>query len=474
MAIITEEQEQRDSQNDTRESTSISHLKTASPSSPKANPFTFWAYFTLTVSLITLLFVSLSSLSPQDPKTWFLSLPNELRLHYSKGRTVKVQTDPFFSPIEVFTIEEGRKASDRVLIVHGLGCSSYSFRKLITSLGLQKIRAVAVDLPGSGFSDKSVVEKELDGRYAGVLGRLSNVYDDIKEKGLFWAFDHIIETGHMPYGAELEIKPSYREVVKPLKLGPEEVGRVLGQVIDSMALSPVHLVLHDSALAMAANWVSENSDSIRSLTLIDSSPTKMALPLWVIDTPVIRDFVLGFSILYKKFLNLYCSRSMGSSVAEAHRVLLKGRDGRQAIVEMGKKLNHSFDLAEWRYSKGIKDMPIQVIWSGNCSEEWSEEGRRVANLLPQATFELHSGCRWPQEDVAEELAEKISQFMSSLPKNTELPVEEPVPEHIQKMLDEAKGHDHHHHHHHGDGEHHVHAHTADFMDAYGLGHGWAT
>ena len=53
--------------------------------------------------------------------------------------------------------------------------------------------------------------------------------------------------------------------------------------------------------------------------------------------------------------------------------------------------------------------------------------------------------------------------------------EEPIPEHIQKMLDEAKNSDHHHHHGHGGHEHHddhAHVHGAGYMDAYGLGQGW--
>lgn len=66
--------------------------------------------------------------------------------------------------------------------------------------------------------------------------------------------------------------------------------------------------------------------------------------------------------------------------------------------------------------------------------------------------------------------------MSSLPKSVRQVEEEPVPEHIQKMLDEAQGGDHHHHHHHHDhGAHgHAHDHSDGYMNAYGLGHGWAS
>lgn len=64
--------------------------------------------------------------------------------------------------------------------------------------------------------------------------------------------------------------------------------------------------------------------------------------------------------------------------------------------------------------------------------------------------------------------------MLSLPKAQRQAEEEPMPEHIQKMLNEAKGNVQHdpHHHHHGHDRQDDHAH-AGYADAYGLGHGWA-
>lgn len=44
--------------------------------------------------------------------------------------------------------------------------------------------------------------------------------------------------------------------------------------------------------------------------------------------------------------------------------------------------------------------------------------------------------------------------------------DEPLPEHIQKIFNEAQGGDHHHHHHHD------HTHMGGHMDPYGMGHGW--
>lgn len=183
-----------------------------------------------------------------------------------------------------------------------------------------------------------------------------------------------------------------REIV----LGPEEMGRVLRQVIDSMGLINVDLVLHDSALALGANWVLENSGTVRSVTILDGTPKVTALPLWVLDVPVVREVVLGFKFVFESVVARFCSRSVGGMDVEANRIFLKSRNGRKSVVGMGKSLNYSLDLAEWGSSDSVKGLPMQVIWSSIWSEEWSEEGRHVAKALPQAAFVTHSGGRWPQ------------------------------------------------------------------------------
>ncbi|XP_042517033.1 protein AUXIN RESPONSE 4-like [Macadamia integrifolia] len=482
MAVITEESEEKEERkpllkNPETETPFSKPVKVTNSPAATAHAFAFWTYFTLAVSVVTLVFVCLSSLTPQDDKAWFLSLPNDVRLHYSKGRTIKVQVTPNRPPIEVFAIEEGPRDAETVVLVHGFGCNSYSFRQVIRSLVSSGIHAVAFDFPGSGFSDKSALEE--DERWGGVLGRLYDVYSDIKEKGIFWGFDQLVETGQMPY-EENTIRVSTTKSIKPLSLKSEEMGRVIGQVIDTMGLAPVHLVLHDSAVGMGASWALENSGSVSSLTLLDSDSKSLALPLWVLEMPVLREFVLGFSFAYARFLRLCCSRSIEMTAAEAHRVLLKGRDGRRAVVGLGKGLNYSFSLEEWAGSEAVKGMPLQVLWSSRWSEAWSKEGSKVAETVPGAIFVSHSGGRWPQEDAADEIAQSILQFVFSLPKSIRQVKEEPLPDHIQKMFDEAKdgAHETHHHHHgHGGGGHHHGGHDhmhAGYMDAYGLGHGWGS
>lgn len=490
MAIITEEQEpdhqqQQQEQKQKQKQQPKQHSnktksKTQRPTTTQppqqTNPLSFWFYFTLSVSLITLFFLfTSSSLSSSSPQQWFLTLPTTLRQHYSNGRTIKVQIHPNQQPIHLFTFQLDPtipNPTETVLILHGQPLSSYSYRNLIQSLSTQGVRVIAIDLPGSGFSDKSV-EVSVEG-LDGIFGRFSYVYSEIQEKGFFWAFDQIVETGQIPY-EEVLARMSKRKVNKPIDLGPEEIGKVLGEVIATLGLAPVHLVLHDSALGFTANWVSENLNLVSSLTLVDTPvpPSNSgAFPIWVLDVPLIREVVLGFPYVFAKVVNFYCSKRIGGLDADAHRVLLKSGDGRKAVVAIGKNLNSSFDLAEWGGSDGLKDMPMQLIWSSDWSVEWSREGNRVAGALPWAKFVTHSGGRWAQEDVAVEIAEKISQFVLSLPKTVrKVEQEPPIPDHIQKMFDEAKSDDGHDHGHGHDRLGEAHIHEAGYMDAYGLGHG---
>lgn len=363
------------------------------PSNPIPNPFTFWFYFTISISLVTLILITISSFSTQqDPKTWFLTLPVNLRHHYSNGRTIKVQTTPHSDLIEVFTIQDGPlDSSQNVLFVHGFACSSFIFSKVVNFLGKKGVRTVALDLPGSGFSDKFEIvteEKVMTG-----FGRVLEMYNEIKEKGIFWGFDQLVEQGYVNYDyPENEIRVSKVTSSKPIELGPEEMGRVLSQVIDTMGLAPVDLVLHDSAFNLGANWVSKNLRVIRSVTFLDSTSNQPAFPVSVLKFPVVREIVTGFGFVFGKVIESCCQKPGGGLDAESHRLLLKGRDGTKSVVGMGNKMNTSFDIAEWGKLDGVKNLPLQVIWS----EESIEQGREIASMLPHATFITHSGGRWPQ------------------------------------------------------------------------------
>lgn len=343
---------------------------------------------------------------------------------------------------------------------------------MLKSLAIKGLHTVAVDLPGSGFSDKSItVVEETVG-----IRTIWDIYNDIREKGLFWGFDQLVEQGYVNYDDPRVNRVYTRESLNSIELNSEQMGRVLGQVIDSLKLAPVDLVLHDSALVLSANWILENPGLVRSLTLMDtSSNAESALPLWVLEVPVVREVALGLTSVFGNVIKSCCSKSINRLDMEANRILLKGRQGRKAIVGMGKRLNCSFDLVEWSLSEGVKDLPVQVIWSSSSSNKWIQEGKRVKTAFPLASFLYHLGGRWPQDDNADELAESIHGFLSSLPKPEQEESEEIlVDQRVEKIRDEGNGNDNHNHHVHDDHDHGHGLGHGGYIDAYGLGHGWGS
>lgn len=429
--------------------------KPSSSSGPVA-AFAFWFYFTVAVSLVTLLFVSLPRIERKDDLSWFFALPDGLRSHYSTGKLIKVNPSGGCEPMQVFAVEVGKKDAETVFLVHGLGCSSYSFRKVLRSLAADGFRVVAVDMPGSGFSDEMSLVS--DAKWGGTFGWIWSIFAEIKEKGIFWGFDQLIETG------EIQERPTRVSASEGSEYGSEEMGAILGQVIDSLALAPFHLVLHDSALIAGRNFVSANVGLVSSLTLIDASPKSAAFPSPLLRLPLLGHLLLGSKTLFAGLLRLCCARTFDGLNAEAYRLVLKRKNRRSAVLVAYRALNYSLDVGEWANSEELKGLPVQVLWSNTLSDQWINEGRRVAASIPRARFTFHSGGRWPQEDAAEEISGMIANFVSSLPKSVRQIEEDTVPDHIQKMFEEAKHQDHHH----GQDQHHGLGH----MGMYDLDHGW--
>ncbi|HEU4995083.1 MAG TPA: alpha/beta fold hydrolase [Gemmatimonadaceae bacterium] len=75
---------------------------------------------------------------------------------------VSVQYITLDDGLRVRVVESGPATDDAVLLVHGWGGSVYSFAEMIPALAAAGHRAIAMDLPGHGLSDKPVD----DGRYS--------------------------------------------------------------------------------------------------------------------------------------------------------------------------------------------------------------------------------------------------------------------------------------------------------------------
>ena len=56
--------------------------------------------------------------------------------------------------VESFVVEKGDPAGDVILMLHGVPSSSFLYRKVIPELANKGYRAMALDMPGLGFSSR--------------------------------------------------------------------------------------------------------------------------------------------------------------------------------------------------------------------------------------------------------------------------------------------------------------------------------
>lgn len=150
------------------------------------------------------------------------SMPSEKPVlvadHEARGRRVKlVEQDNEFS---IFVRDEGHQQNNSkqktVVMIHGVPASSFLYRKFFDPLVKQGYRAIAMDLPGLGLSDKPTETFDYSWpAMAKILGKILH-HDD-------------------------------------LRLG-----------------NKIHLVVHDIGGPIAALYASEHPDRVESLTVLDT------------------------------------------------------------------------------------------------------------------------------------------------------------------------------------------------------------
>ncbi|XP_044947574.1 protein AUXIN RESPONSE 4 [Hordeum vulgare subsp. vulgare] len=366
----------------------------------------FWFYLTAAVSLLALLLPHL--LSPHAPPP----LPPLLRRHLSDGRLLKLHPGPDLFAVTSRPAAHSAAHHHPVLVLPGLAAGSFSFRRLLSSLSSRGLVAASVDLPGQGLSPPPAAPPPR-----------TNPLREIMDRGIFHAFEHLVETGEVPF-QEAAPEPSHSFYAA------SEAAAAVARAVDALGLAPVHLVLHDSALAAGAAFVSANPTAVQSVTLIDATATLPAFPAAVLGVPVLGRLVLRVPALFKGLMRLSCARGMDAEEADAHRAAMRGQGKSDAVFEAWKAMNQSFDLAEWRSSsEEVKRLPMMVLWSGSWSDQWIDEGKKVTKALPDAKFIYHYGGRWPQVDASEEISKLIAEFVTMLPT--------PATEHQSQNMDQS-------------------------------------
>lgn len=454
------------------------------------NPFFFWLWFMAIVSIVMLIFVAAARVVNRSEKIEILSMPAGVRAHFEAGKLVKVEVGRDRSPVKMFVRSSPKiAAGETALLLHGLGSSSYLYRKLIPLLAARGISAVAVDFPGAGLSEKPYLGRDDDDdsiedlnlQRRGFLHVRFEALKTLLVEGVFHnSHDESVEHEFLE---QLRSATKQNKGKKVLALGPEEMGEALDQIVASLELAPVHLVMHDTGVEVGLAWASQNPTKVASLTLVDSVPWWPSLPFWLFEVPLLGPIIAQSDLAFRLVLRSSCFSSVTTEVAEDHGYLLRSSDGLRALLASLAASNTSMDVAGWAGHSHFGDIPKQILWASGWSKEWQSEGEQLAVALPGASFHSHHGSRWPQEDAAPEIADIIAEFVKSLPSSLQQHIDyETLPNNAELLYEMAKesgnsprsshsqdnlGRIHRHHHSHG--------HELGYMEglgqAAGVGHG---
>lgn len=212
----------------------------------------------------------------------------------------------------IFVREQGE--GEPVLLLHGLPSSSFLYRKMLPELADKGLRAISFDFPGMGLSDKP---KDIE-------------YD--------W----------------------------------HSLSDWVGHVVDVLALPPVHLVLHDIAGPVGAEWAIKNPVKVRSITLtntfLDVAHFTPPFPMRLFRVPALRHAVLA-GMNAKTALPLFHYSGVKNpdvideDVMASYVYLLKNNGGHRSFM----RIMDGFDLSEkhrdWlRDGLLAIDKPMQLIW----------------------------------------------------------------------------------------------------------------
>lgn len=249
-----------------------------------------------------------------------------------------------------------------LILIHGLGASSYTWRKIAPELA-KNHRVIAIDLKGFGQSDKP-----LDARYS--------IFDQ---------------------------------------------ARLIGDYITRKNLKDATLVGHSFgggvALAVALDQLDSGRTNIKKLVLIDSIAYRQPLPLFfrILRTPVIGE--IGLSLVPPE---VQMERALAVAYLEDGKVTddavrnyasaLHSEGGRHALL----RTIDSLDPAQAdEISKRYKDLhlPTLVLWCDRDKIVPLKIGRRLARELPNARFKLMRKCgHIPHEEQPEDTLKAIADF----------------------------------------------------------------
>lgn len=264
----------------------------------------------------------------------------------------------------IFVRERGE--GEPVLLLHGVPSSSLLYRKVLDPLAAAGLHAISFDFPGMGLSDKP------------------------PQIGYDW----------------------------------HSLSHWVGWVVDALGLPRVHLVIHDIAGPIGAEWAIENADRLHSLTItncmLDLASFRPTFPMSMLRVPGLRELAFSgmspsvLQVLFKR-IGVSDATVVDHELMESYLYLLRQGGGRQSFLS----IMSGFDLSESHghyLREGLLSLetPIQLVWGERDPAIPKAQLEYIRQALPLRAAHLLPAKHFLQEDQAELLAAHIAEFAAQL------------------------------------------------------------
>ena len=254
-------------------------------------------------------------------------------------------------------------SGEPVLLLHGWPTSSFLWRKVMPQIAVAGARAIALDLPGFGDSDKP-----LDVSYG---------------YGFF--------------------------------------NKVLDGFFDALSIGDISLVVHDLSGPIGLYWAAHNKERVRKLAILDTLlypevHWSVVALIAAYRLPVFRDLLTSPRVL-EKFLRMGVKESLTDEAIATYLAPFRSREARRALAKAACELSPEGLSEIARFIPNI-DVPVRIIYGEKDGLPGvAATMHRVAREVPHAQLTMLAGTgHFLQEDQPSELGRMLGEFFGVQPE----------------------------------------------------------